>query len=498
MTAQTEGLDGEPVTFEIYEDNFDSLVTTIDAGPVKDGLVTAYWRADWQQGSPLGLFDPPEFYFTVTIAGLCRESDLLQVDEGKEAVIRPMIGLPAIGKSGETFRIEIKSEAESILWSLISITVGMDLTSPDSVTTLAQGPLSYDADEDLWLLTATLPSNLAAGLYDLKVTVNDRELIRPNAVCVVSEFSDDPLICHITDIHTDFSPMVVVDSDCGTDGTNWSERTRHFPTYLSDANEARADFILIGGDNVDWSTEENWRWFYDELQKSKVPTFVQIGNHDYRDDPTDIKTGLPPVSGWLEIDFTDQALEFFWDNICSKEHFMHYSFDYGDKVHVIGLNSGPDSFSWPDAIDDILGWDYVQGKGLADEQMNWLTADVNDAPSSTIIFMHHPIFAGEDPPYTDSVISNNRDEFRELCRNSHTTGHDIVAVFSGHVHLNQIWIADKTSYITVDQACRAPLSFLTRLSKDLYLASGFDFAQADLAGGFAGSGLYFTVTPEQP
>ena len=501
MTAQTEGLDGELVTFDIYErdlheGSLNEFVTTIDAGPVQDGTVSAYWNAQWQEDGLLGIWDPPEFYFTVSIGDLSRESDLLVVDEEREAVIRPMIGLPVIQKRGEAFQIEIKSGAVGLTLADFAVTVALDLSSAGSETTLARGPLTYDSDRDLWVLTATLPENLATGLHDLKVTVDGRELVRPNAVSVISEFSNDPLICYITDIHADFDDMLPVVEDSGFGGENWNERTQYFSARLREARDLHADFILIGGDNVDWSTEANWQWFYETLLQSEVPTFVQLGNHDYRDSRTDIRTGLPPVSGWLEIDFVDPALEFFWDNICSPEHFMHYSFDYGDKVHVIGLNSGPDNFSQPDAITDILGWDYIQGKGLTNEQMGWLANDLSDSQSN-VIFMHHPVFGGEAAPYDDAVISN-RDAFRKLCRDSRTAGRDIVAVFSGHVHLNQIWPADGTSYITADQACRAPLSVLTRLSQDLYFAGGIDLAYTDFPGGFAESGLYFEVTAEQP
>jgi predicted MPP superfamily phosphohydrolase len=385
-----------------------------------------------------------------------------------------MIGLPVIQKKGNTFQIEIKSEILNLVSANISVAISLDFSSVDNERNLIQESLNYDSDKDLWVLTATLPDDLPVGLYDLKVTVDGNELIRPNAVSVVSEFSTDPLIYHITDVHVDFSSMLV-DSDYGINGNNWKERTQHFSRYLRDAKDLHADFILIGGDNVDWSTDVNWQWFYEALKQSEVPTFVQLGNHDYRDSSDDV-LNLP--------EFYDCALKFFWDNICSKEHFMHYSFDYGHNLHIIGLDSGPDKFKprpeicediaeilantngVPETVDEVQeyfkSFDFVQSKGLTSEQMAWLAEDLSDSRSN-VLFFHNPVFSGEEIPYDTSVISNWHD-FRMFCHDSHTLNKDILAVFSGHIHADETWRYEGTLFFITDQARVIYLSTLTEIA----------------------------------
>jgi len=434
------------------------------------------------------------------------------------AVVRPMIGLPVIQERGKSFQIEIRSSATDLDNVNICVTVSLDPSLNHEETSMPYESLSYDPDRELWILTASLPDHLTTGLYDLTVAIDGREQIRPNAVSVISEFSPDPLIYHITDIHVDFTDMcpelavdlcfiecwlgighpdgcqalledckcclclgsccVCIDPNYGTDGKNWKERTSYFEAHLKNAKELDADFILIGGDNVDWSTNENWQRFYDILKQSEVPTFVQLGNHDYRTDGEDLFE-LPQ--------FDDSTLEFFWENICSKEHFMNYSFDYGNNLHVIGLNSGPDRFPKDrmEVVDDIIGilgsttdffdipdkiyrhflvdFEFVKSKGLTDDQMAWLDNDLSDSRNN-VVFFHNPVFWGNEwPSYDDAVISNCY-EFRDFCHNSYIENRDIVAVFSGHTHADDIHEENGTGtkFFITDTARYIRLSDLTK------------------------------------
>ncbi|MEM2899607.1 MAG: PKD domain-containing protein, partial [Thermoplasmata archaeon] len=197
-----------------------------------------------------------------------------------------------------------------------------------------------------------------------------------------------------------------------------SENENRLLNLSNELNLISPTFGILTGDTCDnllYVSEGEIEKAYIRLKKVLLsfnfPIFVVSGNHDN-------------FHGAISI----------YKRIINP--FADYSFTIG-SVHFIGLDSGGPTGPYGDTL---IG---LEGKGLTDEQIAWLVADLdkNKNASEKIIFMHHPAIADEpsaSTAYQEQTISQNREEFINLCVEK-----KVSLVLSGHTHEDNSYTADE-------------------------------------------------------
>lgn len=206
-----------------------------------------------------------------------------------------------------------------------------------------------------------------------------------------------------------YGPMqaiIVCDSQCGTDYTDWKNTI-----HAAASRHPQADFIADIGDIVD-NGESDWQWdnWYAGIE-DLLPRclFVPVmGNHECYD--LDWKDCLP--LGYLHQ---------FSLPVNNSRNFLgyYYSFDYG-PVHFLVLNT---QFQELDAL----------RPGLLEEQLAWMRQDIarNNRPWK-IVLMHKDILSyNEYNPYTQGIGGLN-DIAHDFMKSFDTLKIDLV--LTGHMH----------------------------------------------------------------
>ncbi|MFA7170003.1 MAG: metallophosphoesterase, partial [Candidatus Paceibacterota bacterium] len=278
---------------------------------------------------------------------------------------------------------------------------------------------------------------------------------------------------HLTDVH--LGSLTTIATSIG--GENWYE-SQSYPRFTDVLYEIenldpRPDFILIGGDNVEYNNE---RWLYDfkaiidgYSERTGIEIYVVPGNHDRYDSESsawsweekNFSGGNDYLKNFLRVmdnpDNTTSLLENMsvidpMTQECKKVvdlttsgggGFNRYNYYFEHKgFQFIGLDSG----------EDIETGDLQpEGGGVNESVMENLTILVESFDVPRIIFMHHPVYANqEDPPYNewggwrvykdqsrtdtgeiaeDGAIVHNWRNFIDLCNNN-----DVQLILSGHTH----------------------------------------------------------------
>jgi hypothetical protein len=229
----------------------------------------------------------------------------------RDGIKRPSLGNPAIVKKGDSFTIEVhdKDATQSSSWN---IEIYKD--SPLSITPTISGTSGY------FTLQATVPSETAEGMYNLKVKVGTHEYFWSHAVNVVSAYKENFTYVHLSDIH-------IGDLYLGPLDTPPYKKEEIFSRIINQLNLIHPDFIIISGDLID----DNWRdsstgsnpWMERLsllLLELDIPVFTTVGNHDQRHgfvykEPIDYEIKVNPL--------------------------LDYDFNYG-PYYFVSLNSGGD------------------------------------------------------------------------------------------------------------------------------------------------------------
>ncbi len=181
---------------------------------------------------------------------------------------------------------------------------------------------------------------------------------------------------------------------------DYSIEARDFARALTLVEELQPDFVLIGGDMVEWwSNEEQIALFMDfaEQLEQHTTVYLQPGNHDH-----------PP---------TDEGVAFYRDLYGPD----YYSVSHRGS-HLILLNSN--LIEYNDRLPEH-----------EQEQWEWLVEELKTAselsPDHTFVFVHHPFFLYS--PDEDDTYFNIRPETRELYLTLFEE-HGVDAIFAGHYH----------------------------------------------------------------
>jgi len=134
-----------------------------------------------------------------------------------------------------------------------------------------------------------------------------KNFIMRNAPDCLSESTSKLVIGHITDLHGDYE---------------------RFENAMSVFEHLKPDFVVHTGDLVKWNMDDDYSFFYDRIQKSPIPVYNCVGNHD-----------TFKKSGNLSASEMDTELVKPIRNIINSDGEGYYYVDFPEKeIRLIVLN----------------------------------------------------------------------------------------------------------------------------------------------------------------
>lgn len=279
------------------------------------------------------------------------------------------------------------------------------------------------------------------------------------------KFYKDFSFIHMTDVH--IGSNMVLGSELFDE--DWYEGLS-YPRFTDALYEIeklnpRPDFILIGGDNVEYAgSKDGIRWLEDFksitdnfTERTGIKFYIVPGNHDRYERAAGEISGdfLSGGNDWLENYFKvigkPKGVNLLFPSLTdfstsSPQGYNRYNYYFNYKgIQFIGLDSGEDTGK---------GDRSPESTGLSSEVMESLAKRDPNIPK--IIFMHHPVFTGAKDPddktdtgemAEDGGITNNWKKFIKYSKDN-----KIEIVLSGHNHEFHIFndIGNETSqYDTV-------------------------------------------------
>ncbi len=361
-----------------------------------------------------------------------------------ERIVSPMIGFPSILTPGSILNIDFRAEqglsVDSSGWDL-QIRKGTRRIRVNSEDVTDEGTEYYRTVQLTvvevsnynfeYRLSTHIPTDSESDLYDLRVAVNDKVFVQENAVQVIQAFPSQPKFCIAADPHLGFDgyPCINVPN---------IDEIPIFAKAIEEVNRIHPDFVVMPGDLVDWSCQDNWKDLRNLLKLFQVPLYTLVGNHDYYWDNWWI--GYPPMLP-APVRSDPVALRYYLRRI---NPYLRYSFDYG-PIHAVSLDSGEDAERTGVA---------ACGSGLTDDDLQWLENNLKGRERS-FVFIHHPATrAGSKDQlkrrYNIGCITKNREQFMKLC-----SKYKVAAVFSGHEHADEHWAEGGVDYYTTPSATRS-------------------------------------------
>ena len=279
----------------------------------------------------------------------------------------------------------------------------------------------------------------------------------------VDEDSQTFSFIHMTDPHIGSSWVL---------GHKWYEELSYprFTDGLYEISrlEERPDFILMGGDLVEYA-ESRWLKDYQSMidsftAQTSIPVYAVPGNHDRYmwvtgnalcglSDGFNCEDGLAEYK--KQINIPGQGLD--ESNYLNQGNPLDYQFTH-KGIQFIGLDSGADympDYEIKDLATAISGDKGIEGDGLTNEQVLSLGQFDFDVPK--IVFMHHPVFTGAYDICSDSAclqnaledasFANNHEEFVTWGENS-----NLQLVLAGHTHRDEIYDINNKKYPNISSA----------------------------------------------
>jgi predicted phosphodiesterase len=275
-------------------------------------------------------------------------------------IYRPLINIPAIVERGGILPITCGAPPEANGWQarLLSEYTGFDLD-------LISG--QYESPSHQWYLKARIPPDPPMGLYDLVVTAsgNIRDTTA-HSVKIIDQAKDDFYIVHLTDTHM---------PERGASTLGFLE------DVIDEINIINPEFVLLTGDYVNRSYEDQMELGQIYLEKFEVPVYLTSGNHDIGD-------GMEPwwkYFGWPYLNTNDP--EHWSEGPVTQD----YSFDYGD-IHFVA------PMTWVNYV-YFQYWLYGY-HSMISSQLNWLHQDLSGLKGDPFIvmFYHYDFGWYDDAP----------------------------------------------------------------------------------------------------
>ncbi len=201
-----------------------------------------------------------------------------------------------------------------------------------------------------------------------------------------------------------------------TDNRSWDNLEK----VIEDINKIQPNLVLVTGDLVDGASSENYKKFVQIMTNisSGIDVEYIVGNHDIRINGNPLQHDY----AWYHYYITPQSDKVVIDKYY-KYGYVFLGLDSNEKLPITNDFNGE----------------------LNETQLDWLYEELNyyNKSKQIIVFMHHPVFAENDPIWGDPTISDNltaKDKFIDYCIQPDKNGYSKVSlVLTGHVHLNGVW-----------------------------------------------------------
>jgi hypothetical protein len=302
-----------------------------------------------------------------------------EIGDTLTVVSRPILSVPTILAAGDDLAIEAVAPEETGGWTV-------ELRRNGFSVPLAVEQSSYDAGRERWFLSAPVPADVPAEIYDLVVAADGGiEDEARHAVSVRSGIEDSFYFIHITDTHLpthDYHYEQGAESD-----TTEMDDLR---AVIQDVNIINPAFVLLTGDVVNEGELEDyldWRSFTKAkriMREFDVPVYIVAGNHD--------------VGGWDSTPPPDGTARrnwwkfFGWRRLYDPPpsetiYTQNYAFDYGG-VHFVGLEAYDNYDNWRHAV--------YGRESFTNRQLAWLSSDLALVdPATPVVAFYHYDFGDE-------------------------------------------------------------------------------------------------------
>ncbi len=201
-------------------------------------------------------------------------------------------------------------------------------------------------------------------------------------------------------------------------------------TAVEDINkQSNISFVVFTGDNINNPREENLKEFVDIVGKLNVPYYVVLGNHDvYK------SNGLSKVR-YYEI--------LRAKNLLYPQRKPNYVFKKNGFVFIIVDGA-------KEVIPGAVGY-------YRADTLEWLEKElIKYKDNDVVIFQHFPV---EYPEGVDNRLKTHKtykvEEYQELL----SKHHNVLAVISGHFHVNSENMKDGVYHISTPSLIGLPNSY---------------------------------------
>lgn len=188
-------------------------------------------------------------------------------------------------------------------------------------------------------------------------------------------------------------------------------------------------FVVFTGDNINNPTEENLRTFVKIASKLKVPYYVAVGNHDVYKSKDMSKVRYYEILRESHLLYPQRASNYEFH----KDGFIFLVVDGAKEVipGAVGYYK-KDTLAW---LDKILS---------------------QNSKKSVIIFQHFPV---EYPDGAENRLKTHKTYKVEDYRAVLEKHHNVLAVVSGHFHLNGETMKDGVYHISTPALIGLPQSY---------------------------------------
>lgn len=188
-------------------------------------------------------------------------------------------------------------------------------------------------------------------------------------------------------------------------------------------------FVVFTGDNINNPTEENLKTFISLVKKLKVPYYIVLGNHDV------YKNKKMSKVRYFEI--LRQGNPFY------RQRSANYKFSKNGFIFLTADGA-------KEVIPGSVGY-------YRKDTLNWVNQILSkNEKSHVIIFQHFPV---EYPEGVENKLKTHKtykvEEYREMLAKHH----NVLAVLSGHFHVNSETMKDGVYHISTPSIINMPNSY---------------------------------------
>jgi predicted phosphodiesterase len=171
-------------------------------------------------------------------------------------------------------------------------------------------------------------------------------------------------------------------------------------------NQEGISFVVFTGDNINNPKEENLKTFVKIVKKLKVPYYVALGNHDV------YKSG-----GLSKVRYFEVLRE---NNLLFPQRKPNYVFKKNDFVFIIVDGA-------KEVVPGSVGY-------YRKDTLEWLDKELTKySNKNVVIFQHFPV---EYPEGVESSLKTHKTYKVEIYQELLTKHNNVLAVVSGHFHVN--------------------------------------------------------------